>query len=67
MKIMLNNRMEEFDAKSLTVQQLLDIKKYSFRMRTVKVNGRYVPPSEYDKTTINDGDNVQIIYLMSGG
>jgi len=67
MKITLNNRMEEFDATNLTVQQLLDIKKYSFRMRTVKVNGRYVPPSEYDKTTINDGDNVQIIYLMSGG
>ncbi|HOK26987.1 MAG TPA: sulfur carrier protein ThiS [Bacteroidales bacterium] len=67
MKILLNNRVEEFDAGSLTVQQLLEIKKYSFRMRTVKVNGRYVPPAEYDKTIINDGDNVQVIYLMSGG
>jgi thiamine biosynthesis protein ThiS len=36
-------------------------------MRTVKINGRFIPPAEYDNTEIRDGDNVQVIYLMSGG
>lgn len=67
MKILLNNREEEFDADTLTVQQLLDLKKYTFRMRTVKVNSRYVPPADYSNKEINDGDSVQVIYLMSGG
>ncbi len=67
MKIILNNRNEEFNAEILTVQQLLELKKFSFRMRTVKVNGRFIPSSEYENTFINDGDNLQVIYLMSGG
>ncbi|MGQ9619700.1 MAG: sulfur carrier protein ThiS [Bacteroidales bacterium] len=67
MKILLNNREEELNAVKLSVQQLLEIKKLSFRMRTVKINGRFISPAEYDKTLINDGDNIQVIYLMSGG
>lgn len=67
MKIRLNNRDEEIDRNSLTVSELLEYKKYTFRLRTVKVNGNYIHPEMYDKTEISDGDNVQVIYLMSGG
>ena len=67
MKIMLNNREEEFDGKTLTVTELLEQKKFSFRMRIIKINGNLVPKENYGSTLINDGDNVQMLYLMSGG
>lgn len=67
MKIMLNNREEEFDGKTLTVTELLEQKKYTFRMRIIKINGNLVPKENYGSTLINDGDNVQMLYLMSGG
>jgi sulfur carrier protein len=67
MKIFLNNREEEFEKELITVSELLIIKKFSFRMRIVKVNGDFVPKNEYDKTIIKDGDDVQMLYLMSGG
>lgn len=67
MKIILNNREEVFDRETITVSEMLDLKKFSFRMRIVKVNGNLISKDNYDKTFINDGDNVQMFYLMSGG
>jgi len=67
MKIILNNREEEFDGETITVSEMLDLKKFSFRMRIVKVNGNLISKDNYDETFINDGDNVQMFYLMSGG
>ncbi|MCK7537791.1 MAG: MoaD/ThiS family protein [Marinilabiliales bacterium] len=45
----------------------MDLKKFSFRMRIIKINGDLIPRDEYDYTVIHDGDNVQMLYLMSGG
>ena len=67
MRIILNNREEEFNLDSLSVSQLLELRKLSFRMRIIKINGYLIPREKYDSTTINDGDKVQVIYLMSGG
>lgn len=67
MKIILNNREEEFDRETLTVSEMLSIRKFTFRMRIVKINGAFVHRDRYDETTISEGDNVQMIYLMSGG
>ncbi|HOO98820.1 MAG TPA: sulfur carrier protein ThiS [Bacteroidales bacterium] len=67
MKIMLNNREEEFDADTLSVREMLNLKKYSFRLRVIKINGELIPSGQYDTTFINDGDEVLMIYLMSGG
>ncbi len=67
MRIILNNREEEFNVDSLSVSQLLELRKLSFRMRIIKINGYLIPREKYDSTTINDGDKVQVIYLMSGG
>ena len=67
MKIILNNREEEFGGETLNISQLLELRKLSFRMRIIKINGRLIPKEKYDSTSINEGDNVQVIYLMSGG
>ncbi len=39
----------------------------TFRMRIIKINGNLIEKNMYDTTVIKDGDNVQVIYLMSGG
>jgi len=67
MKIILNNREEVFDRETLTVNEMLSLKKFTFRMRIVKINGTLIKREDYDKTAISEGDNVQMIYLMSGG
>jgi sulfur carrier protein len=67
MKIRLNNRDEEFEKGPITVTEMLILKKFSFRMRVIKVNGSFVPKDKYDITFIKDGDDVQMLYLMSGG
>jgi len=67
MVITLNNRQEEFDGDSITVQEMLDAKKFTFRMRIVKVNGRFIRKEKYITQVIKDGDEVQMLYLMSGG
>jgi thiamine biosynthesis protein ThiS len=67
MKFKLNDREEEFDKEMITVNDMLRMKRYTFRMRIVKINGNLIDRNKYDSTYINDGDNVQMIYLMSGG
>ncbi len=67
MRFLLNNREEESVMDVLSVSDLLELKKYTFRLRIIKINGTLISKEEYDSTIIRDGDNVQIIYLMSGG
>jgi sulfur carrier protein len=67
MRILLNNREEEFSSKSISVSEMLVLKKYSYKMRIIKVNGALISKEQYDSTIIHDGDDVQMLYLMSGG
>ncbi|MCX6259766.1 MAG: sulfur carrier protein ThiS [Bacteroidia bacterium] len=67
MKIILNDREEEFTGDAMSVSEMLDLKKFSFRMRIVKINGELIPKDKYGLTIIHDGDNIQMFYLMSGG
>jgi thiamine biosynthesis protein ThiS len=67
MKILLNNREEEFEKDAMTVSEMLDLKKFTFRMRIIKINGELIPKDKYSTAIIHDGDNIQMFYLMSGG
>ena len=67
MKILLNGREEEFPGETISVSRMLELKKFSFKMRIIKVNGILIPKEKYDSSIINAGDDVQMIYLMSGG
>jgi sulfur carrier protein len=67
MKILLNSREEEFGKEKMSVSEMLLLKKFSFRMRIIKINNILILKDEYDSTLINDGDKVEMLYLMSGG
>ncbi len=51
----------------LTVEGIMKKKKYTFPKIIVKVNGEVIPPEEYSKKTIMDGDDVKVIHLLAGG
>jgi sulfur carrier protein len=67
MKITLNSEEVVFEEDEMTVTQLLEAKKYTFRLRIIKINDRLIKKDQYDNEIIHDSDNVQVIYLMSGG
>ncbi len=67
MKIILNNRKEEFDNETISVSEMLYLKKFSFKLRIIKINGVFISKEKYNTTIIREGDDVQMLYLMSGG
>lgn len=67
MKIILNNKEEVFDGERLTINDLLRLKNYTFKMLVIKVNNQLVKKSEYNQATVKDGDDVMILHLISGG
>jgi len=67
MKITLNNNPETIDSKIVTVQELIELKKYTFALLITKVNGKLIKKEDRNKTLVNDGDNVAVIHLISGG
>ncbi len=67
MKIILNNRNEEFDGESLTISQIMEIKSFHFKMLVVRLNDTLIKREEYSSTQVKDGDDLKIIHLVSGG
>jgi thiamine biosynthesis protein ThiS len=68
MQITLNNRPEKFDGfEKITIQQLLEIKNYSYKMLLVRVNEHTIKREDYDSEVITEGDKVAVIHLMTGG
>lgn len=67
MRILLNNRPEEFPEDTLSVTEMLQKKKFTYKMRIVKINGNLIMKENYGSAVISDGDEVQMLYLMSGG
>jgi sulfur carrier protein len=67
MKIQLNNNPESFSEERLSVNELLKVKNFTFKMLIVKINGVLVRKSEYDIAQISDGDEVMVLHLISGG
>ena len=67
MKIILNNKAEEFAQDTMSVTERLAEKKYSFKLLVIKINGTLVKREDYVNTPVHDGDEVMVLHLMSGG
>jgi len=67
MNIILNNNPEAFDAEILTVNELLSLKKFTFKMLVIRINGNLVKKDEYNTALIRDKDDVMVLHLVSGG
>lgn len=51
----------------MTVQDVLDALKFSFRMIVVKIDGVVVLKRDFATTEVPDGAEMQAIHLISGG
>jgi thiamine biosynthesis protein ThiS len=51
----------------MTVRRLLQIKRYSFGMLVIRINGTLVKKADYDSTPVPPGADVMVYHLMSGG
>jgi thiamine biosynthesis protein ThiS len=67
MKIILNNKEEQFEGDLFTIKELLHIKKFTFKMLVIKVNGQLIKKTEYETALVKDGDDVMVLHLISGG
>ncbi len=67
MKILLNNNPEEIPGDSISVNELLKFKNFTFKMLIIKINGSLVKKSDYESALVRDGDDVHVLHLISGG
>ena len=67
MKIILNNNPETIEGNSITINHLLQLKNFTFKMLIIKINGTLVQKGDYETTAIHDGDEVSVLHLISGG
>lgn len=67
MRIVLNNREQEFQESELTVLQIFKIMNYTFPRLVVKLNGNLIKKPEYAETRVTEGDCLEVIHLISGG
>lgn len=51
----------------MTVTEMLALKRYTFKMLVVKIDGQLVKKAVWPETVIPAGATVQVIHLMSGG
>ena len=66
MKITLNGQPLELTA-PLTITETLEQQGYGDKLVAVAVNGEFVPRSAYGESTIQDGDDIEIVAPMQGG
>lgn len=68
MEIVLNNRPDEIEGhEKITIQELLELKNFTYKMLMVRLNDTTVKKDDYDNTYIREGDKVAVIHLMTGG
>lgn len=67
MKILLNNREEIIEQSNITISDLLILKNFTWKMLVIKYNGKLLKRAEYDTVRINEGDDISVIHLITGG
>jgi len=51
----------------MTVADLLERRRFIFRMLVVNIDGRLIKRRDYAITPVPDGATVEVIHMMSGG
>lgn len=67
MNIILNNREEIIETDNITINELLKIKNFTWKMLVIKINGKVLKRNEYDTVRISEGDDVSVFHLITGG
>ncbi len=67
MKLIINGKESDL-AEGSTISQLLIAQEVKMpEMVSVELNGQILKRSEFESTTLNEGDKVEFLYFMGGG
>ena len=67
MKLIVNGKESKL-AEGLTISQLLIEQEVKMpEMVSVELNGQILKRSEFESTTLNQGDKIEFLYFMGGG
>lgn len=58
---------EEMDIAGKTLSEYLSSANFDMQRIAVERNGYIVPRAQYDKTTLADGDSVEVVSFVGGG
>lgn len=65
MEIIVNG--EPRSTRTLSVRQLLENLGIDPRRVAVELNSAILPKSDYENSTLNDGDRIEIVHFVGGG
>lgn len=54
-------------AQGITLGELVDSRGLERRMIAVEYNGEIIPRLDYDETTIQGGDTLEVVHMVGGG
>lgn len=58
---------ENLDIAGKTVSEYLISSNYDSKKVAVERNGEIVPKADYEKTVLEDGDNIEVVSFVGGG
>ena len=67
MRIQINGEPREIPQSSLSLNELLDTLSLPRQRIAVELNKTMVPRSQWEKTTLKDGDQIEIVHFVGGG
>lgn len=68
MNIKINGEKEELTHESVSITELLTLKKVDMpEMVSVEYNGEILDRENFDSTAVKDGDEIEFLYFMGGG
>tara|TARA_B100000035_G_scaffold134321_1_gene114323 strand:+ start:73998 stop:74201 length:204 start_codon:yes stop_codon:yes gene_type:complete len=67
MKISINGKIQSFDEKILTFEDLIKEINLKGQRFAIERNGEIIPKSQFNEYTLNDGDKLEIIGAVGGG
>lgn len=68
MNLIINGKNESFEKDSITIAELLELKKVKMpEMVTVELNGTILERDKFKSTYVKDNDTIELIYYMGGG
>ena len=65
-KVIINGQPKDFEA-PLNLYDIIEQEELIGMMIAVAQNGTFVPKAQYETTSINDGDAIEIVAPMQGG
>jgi sulfur carrier protein len=66
-RIILNFADAEFPETELSIEKIMELRRYSFPLIISRLNGVIVPREARASAFVYDGDEVELYHLVSGG